>query len=691
MRLFIYIFFLLPFITNAQTLNLPPRNPSAPTGTEFIDIILNLSLEDREDEILNEISSGNIPDFYRNLILIRDSIWNGSSYNYLEYYVIPDYLAVGTDTNFFLCPMTPILGQKIADTTDCILPTRKMVDRIAANSTVKMQPQSIPPSPDMITVPIFVQHDTLVQNQRVTFLPGLPYGELTSGDKKDVVISNLIYTSPPPRRVVIYGWHYPNGSNIQPLYAGHIDTYADYSHGIRLVQKEMFLDGVPTQAEDILSSTSLYSLLSDEGVINVPRYPIDEALPSPPTQLKSFCVLNNSSTSLQIKLNTVSGADSYDVYKSTDGTNFSLHGNYTTTNFTVTGLTTNIIYYFKIKAKNTGGSSPFSEVLAAVPSSSAHRMYIINGFDRATTGNTYNFIRQHGSAVYNYGLAFSSATNDAVTNGLITLNSSIEMVDYILGEESTADETFSNIEQTHIKNYLDGGGKLFVSGAEIGWDLDHLGSVSDSTFYADYLKAQYIYDAPNDLSATYYSADEILGNIFQGIGTVNFDNGTNGIYNVKYPDVISPLNGSSPCMQYSGLSNQYAAVRFEGVFPNGTNTGKLVNIGIPFETFYPESKRFEIMSDVITFFEAIPTQIENIENNANLRIYPNPAQDYVIIELPNNNTNTSIDVIDALGKTVIQSKMTDYQKINTSILKSGIYTVIIKYKDSILREKMVKN
>jgi len=46
------------------------------------------------------------------------------------YYVLPDYLAVGSDQNYFLCPMTPILAQRIADYAECTLPTRKMVNEI---------------------------------------------------------------------------------------------------------------------------------------------------------------------------------------------------------------------------------------------------------------------------------------------------------------------------------------------------------------------------------------------------------------------------------------------------------------------------------------------------------------------------------------------------------------------------------
>ena len=40
-------------------------------------------------------------------------------------------------------------------------------------------------------------------------------------------------------------------------------------------------------------------------------------------------------------------------------------------------------------------------------------------------------------------------------------------VDWILGEESTADVTFTLAEQLAVSAYLEDGGRLFVSGAEI--------------------------------------------------------------------------------------------------------------------------------------------------------------------------------------------------------------------------------
>jgi len=68
--------------------------------------------------------------------------------------------------------------------------------------------------------------------------------------------------------VAIYGWHYPGGKPIQPLYVGHWDRYVDYSHGIRLVAGEMIIDGQTHRVSDVLKDTLLCGLVSDEGPID---------------------------------------------------------------------------------------------------------------------------------------------------------------------------------------------------------------------------------------------------------------------------------------------------------------------------------------------------------------------------------------------------------------------------------------
>ena len=283
------------FSTDAQTLNLPPRPTNAPTASQWTNIIWALSLTERENWIYAQVISGNIPNWQRTLKPISVSAGGHTA----TYYVTPDYLAIGSDTDYFLEPTTPLLAQRLADLIGCTLPTRKMVNQIWTNATVKMNPQPIAPSAEMITVPVFADENTMVRTQRDTFTNAHPFGALVSGDKKDVVISTLIYSNlqaQAPKPVVIYGWHYTTGAPIQPLYNGHEETYADYSHGTRFVQMSLTVDGAANTVTNVLTSSTLAGLLSDENVapnftIPTPRYTVAGLAPVVMTPPRSCSVL----------------------------------------------------------------------------------------------------------------------------------------------------------------------------------------------------------------------------------------------------------------------------------------------------------------------------------------------------------------------------------------------------------------
>lgn len=276
-----------------EMLGLPPRPTDAQTGSEFVAVITDMSREAREEAVFTQIMQGNVPAFMRNLVPVTVTESIGGTDRTAVYHATPDYFAIGTNTDYFLCPMTPLLGQRIADELDCILPTRKMSDDIWKNATVQLAPKPIPPSPEMTTVPVFSQHNQLVWDQRSAVIEDHPLGALVAGDKKDVVITNRLQTQ--PGRVAIYGWHYQSGDPIQPLSLVHGETYADYSHGIRLVKKAMTVDGVDKDITVVLDDDDLHVLVSDEGKIPIPRYDIPEPTPTPtPTPVGGNLVKNGS-------------------------------------------------------------------------------------------------------------------------------------------------------------------------------------------------------------------------------------------------------------------------------------------------------------------------------------------------------------------------------------------------------------
>lgn len=261
--------------TQAQTLKIKDRKTTAIAKDDFVKLIADtsLTLADREDLILKEIKKGNIPDFLRKLSPIEHELIIDGKKQRITFFTLPDYLAIGNNEAYFYMPTTPILAQKIAKLLNCSLPTKKMVDLIYVEAIIKLAPAPIPPTKAMTTVPIFEIHNNLVQQQLVPYVTLHNEGKLTAGNKKDLIISNRIYTEK-AAKVVIYGWHQLNGKAIQPVYNKHTNTWADYSHGIRLIQNKVMLNGKKTTLQKILLDPNLHLLLSDEGVIAKPFYPI---------------------------------------------------------------------------------------------------------------------------------------------------------------------------------------------------------------------------------------------------------------------------------------------------------------------------------------------------------------------------------------------------------------------------------
>lgn len=278
MKYVLLLFFsILVMDCHSQHLKLKKRAADALNGSEFSKSIRDssLSLEEREKILFKEIQSGNIPRFYRKLSVIRDTAVIMGQVQSIRYYALPDFLAIGSDSDYFYCPMRPQLAQKVADLLDCSLPTRKISDRIYHTAKVKMMPQPIPPSKAMVTVPVFERHTRMVQQQREQLIRQYPLGSLVAGNKKDVVISNMIFNSKNQLRVVIYGWHKPDGKAIQPLHNGHTTEHVDYSHGIRLIQNQLWINGKKSTLRAVLGSETLYPLLSDEGAISKAYYPVE--------------------------------------------------------------------------------------------------------------------------------------------------------------------------------------------------------------------------------------------------------------------------------------------------------------------------------------------------------------------------------------------------------------------------------
>ncbi|MDM4767834.1 hypothetical protein [Pelomonas sp. SE-A7] len=246
----------------SATATLPVRSPQALTGTAFAQQVSALNDAERELAIREALLAGNLPDFLRRAVPLemqgegRDGVPTR-----LVLCVLPDYLAIGSDADFLRMPMGLDTALGLARAFGFSLPTRRIVDAIYLQASVRLAPQPLPPGEQMRSTAYYLRHQQILQQQWVE--AGAAPGRLAAGHKKDLVLSRRLWLQ--PGRVAIYGWHREVGLPIQPLSLVHAAAYADYSHGVRLIAQTAYRDGRPVSLFELLSEEPWFRLLSDEG------------------------------------------------------------------------------------------------------------------------------------------------------------------------------------------------------------------------------------------------------------------------------------------------------------------------------------------------------------------------------------------------------------------------------------------
>ena len=310
---------------------------------------------------------------------------------------------------------------------------------------------------------------------------------------------------------------------------------------------------------------------------------------------------NDGQGGLMLSWNAVPGASGYRVQLSPDGFAWDDGQVVTGTNFPVVGLSFDQLQFARVACVNAGGTGINSETIGArVAPGSNSPLLMVQGFDRFDRSikeahNPKDWLRVNGqmlTAIDAAGYPFDGCTNEAVTLGVVPLPA-YRCVGWILGEESTVDETFSSAEQTFVSAYLFSGGRLFFSGAEVGWDLDAFGTASDKNFYENTLGQNYIADDAN----VYWTQARNTGPLAP-LPAMMFDDGNGGIYDVGFPDVIAPTSGSGGQVVLNYITGTGAAVL--------SGNGRVLGLGFPIEAIVNVTHRNLLMERILELMCPMP-------------------------------------------------------------------------------------
>ncbi|MBN1215186.1 MAG: hypothetical protein JXA99_07050, partial [Candidatus Lokiarchaeota archaeon] len=194
-----------------------------------------------------------------------------------------------------------------------------------------------------------------------------------------------------------------------------------------------------------------------------------------------------------------------------------------------------------------------------------------------------DFIIEHAEVLNSLGFDMDFATNEAMENSKIDF-SKYYLIDWFVGDESTSDITFSPKEQKIIRDYINSGGKVIVSGAEIGWDLvEKAKQKSDSLFIREVFGAKYLGDDAN--------TDKIFLSWRSSIGFINFCSN----YLVAYPDIYEPIDEGKLLLSYDNDLGAAIGKKY-------TNGGSAVLVGFPLEAIKSYEDRRRVCEFILDYF-----------------------------------------------------------------------------------------
>lgn len=325
--------------------------------------------------------------------------------------------------------------------------------------------------------------------------------------------------------------------------------------------------------------------------------------------------------------------------------------------------TKNIYFFYMTAVDSAGNESEKSDIYSR--SSKASNQFskglIVDGFDRYGGSGSYQSATHSFNTSYFISLTMtdsmiiSSCANEAVVSGQVKL-SDYDFVIWFLGDESTTDNTFEASEQSKIADYLKNGGKLLVSGSEVGWDLDRSHSYSqpsDTLFYRHYLKARFVDDGNSSMNIVQSSGNSLFSNLLFSIGQA---------YAEDYPDDINANDGSEIILDYNQNRNtgekRHAGVAYKGNFGDSQIEGGVVYLSFPLETCINVSQRNLLMRKALDYLGLttdIEKEVESFppENFELFHNYPNPFNPSTNITFAvKSDSRITIEIFNLLGEKV---------------------------------------
>lgn len=397
---------------------------------------------------------------------------------------------------------------------------------------------------------------------------------------------------------------------------------------------------------------------------------------------------------------------------STQGLNIPVNGG--TVAFTLPGLSS---FYYDIildPQGNTGGASVKADIrLASNPNLVSSTLYSVS-----TNDVDILVVDDDGGATYESYIV-NELSQTSYMYGVVSINSGdltpdeLNNINTIIWNCGVAKPTLTEEDRAVLSQFLDRGGKLYLNGVDIAYELADPTSPTYTgnslAFFTNYLHASYVKRQHTFLVVKGITGDPITGNMTANIGlfggsgasTINSQLG-------QYPNQIAAGDFSAaPILYFITRPNEHPAIR---AVHNGTNgLGGVVFTTFGFETIAEASNRTLFAQGVINWLNSItgiedpgdPMVLTRFELKAN---YPNPFNPSTTIayDLPANAGNqvVSLVIYNQLGQAV-RSLVNEPQMMGShtvtwdgrddagKAVASGVYFYQLRYGEHRATRKML--
>lgn len=195
---------------------------------------------------------------------------------------------------------------------------------------------------------------------------------------------------------------------------------------------------------------------------------------------------------------------------------------------------------------------------------------VVDGFDRVLDGSWGGPSHDFAAIVGEAAGGVHSASREAVADGTVALDA-YDVVIWIAGDQSSADRSLRDVDRDALLAYLDGGGRVVVTGSEVGFDLAGDGFLADAF-------------------GALFSADDA------GSYEVSYDGGSFGYsgesapYEEDYPDAFAATGEGEVVFTYG--TGAAAAVGIPG---------RTVIVGFPLELVDEDGARSAALAALLDF------------------------------------------------------------------------------------------